>query len=88
MCQFARNSRAEAVPVQKYDIRKPVDQGDGFEARYRSPSNAPVFDENGRLRYIVNRVEDATDFVRRGRQGDEDCQASGRSPHRSGLQAR
>lgn len=52
---------ADAMPVQRYDIRRP----DGsFEQRFWSPINSPVLDETGRLRYIVHRVEDVTEFMR------------------------
>ncbi|MEV5834876.1 ATP-binding protein [Nocardia sp. NPDC052112] len=51
----------DAMPVQQYDIRRP----DGsFEQRFWSPANSPVLDESGRLRYIIHRVEDVTDFMR------------------------
>src|SRR5258705_8228816 len=51
----------DAMAVQKYDIRKP--QG-GFEERFWSPVNSPVLDSDGRLVYIIHRVEDVTEFVR------------------------
>ena len=34
----------DAMPVQKYDIRKPEEEGGGFEERYWSPLNTPVMD--------------------------------------------
>src|SRR5580765_572242 len=52
------------MAVQKYDIRRPDDEGGGFEERYWSPRNTPVLDEFKRLKYIVHRVEDVTEFVR------------------------
>jgi signal transduction histidine kinase/CheY-like chemotaxis protein len=52
------------MAVQKYDIRRPDAEGGGFEERYWSPVNSPVFDAEGRLTYIIHRVEDVTDFVR------------------------
>jgi signal transduction histidine kinase/ActR/RegA family two-component response regulator len=59
-----RGRAADTMAVQKYDIRRPDEEGGGFEERYWSPRNSPVFDEDGRLRYIVHRVEDVTEFVR------------------------
>lgn len=56
--------RADAMAVQKYDIRRPEDQGGGFEVRYWSPVNTPVVDEQGGLIYILHEVTDVTDFVR------------------------
>jgi signal transduction histidine kinase/ActR/RegA family two-component response regulator len=50
--------------VQKYDIRRPAAEGGGFEVRYWSPRNLPVFDEHRELRWIIHRVEDVTEFVR------------------------
>jgi signal transduction histidine kinase len=56
--------RADAMAVQKYDIRRPESEGGGFEERFWSPLNSPVFDEHGAIRYIIHRVEDVTEFVR------------------------
>ncbi|TMC11311.1 MAG: hybrid sensor histidine kinase/response regulator [Chloroflexi bacterium] len=55
---------ADAMPVQKYDIRVPDELGGGFEERFWSPLNAPVFGPDGELACIVHRVEDVTEFVR------------------------
>jgi PAS domain S-box-containing protein len=54
----------DTMAVQKYDIRRPEEEGGGFEVRYWSPRNSPVLDEYKRLKYIIHRVEDVTDFVR------------------------
>jgi signal transduction histidine kinase len=62
-------SRApDAMAMQKYDIRTP--QG-GFEERFWSPMNSPVFDPDGRLAYIIHRVEDVTEFIRLKQAGAE-----------------
>ena len=58
------SGKPDAMPVQKYDVRKPEKEGGGFEERYWSPVNSPVFDAEGRLAYIIHRVEDVTEFVR------------------------
>ena len=58
-----RSGEANAMPLQKYDIRRPDEQGGGFEEHYWSPVNSPVF-SGGKLTYIVHGVEDVTDFVR------------------------
>jgi signal transduction histidine kinase len=63
--------RADAMPVQKYDIRKPEAEGGGFEVRYWSPRNSPVLGADGRLAYIIHRVEDVTEFIRLKEQGAE-----------------
>jgi signal transduction histidine kinase len=64
-----QNRAADAMAVQKYDIRKPDDEGGGFEARYWSPLNSPVLDQGGSLANIIHRVEDVTEFVRLKQQG-------------------
>src|SRR5919201_1367760 len=53
-----RHGRPDTMAVQKYDIRKPPEDGGGFEVRYWSPTNSPVHDDRGRLAYIIHRVED------------------------------
>lgn len=55
---------ADAMAVQQYDIRRPEAEGGGFEERYWSPVNSPVFNEDNELRYIIHRVEDVTEFIR------------------------
>jgi signal transduction histidine kinase/ActR/RegA family two-component response regulator len=54
----------DAMAVQKYDIRRPEQDGGGFEERYWSPLNAPVLDADGEIDFILHRVEDVTQFVR------------------------
>jgi len=66
-----RNRIADSMEVQKYDIRRPDSEGGGFEERYWSPINSPVFAANGEIVYVIHRVEDVTDFVRLKRQGNE-----------------
>ena len=50
----------DVMPVQRYDLRLPQGLDGGFEERYWTPVNAPVFDEHGALEYLIHRVEDAT----------------------------
>jgi PAS domain S-box-containing protein len=59
------------MAVQKYDIRRPAEDGGGFEVRYWSPMNSPVFGADGQISYIIHRVEDVTDFVRLEQRGAE-----------------
>lgn len=61
----------DPMPVQKYDIRRPQSEGGGFEERYWSPINSPVFGANGELTYIIHRVEDVTEFIRLRQFGNE-----------------
>jgi signal transduction histidine kinase len=58
-----RDRVPDTMAVQKYDIRRPEAEGGGFEERYWSPVNSPVFAADGTLAYIIHRVEDVTDYV-------------------------
>ncbi len=59
-----KNCAADVMAVQKYDIRRPEAEGGGFEERYWSPMNSPVFGPTGEILYIIHRVEDVTEFIR------------------------
>jgi signal transduction histidine kinase/ActR/RegA family two-component response regulator len=65
------NRAADAMPLQKYDIRRPQAEGGGFEERYWSPVNSPVFAEDRQIAYVIHRVEDVTEFVRLKQLGSE-----------------
>lgn len=52
------------MSVQRYDIRRPEHEGGGFEERYWSPINSPVLDGAGRVRYVIHKAEDVTEFIR------------------------
>ncbi|MCU1233195.1 MAG: hybrid sensor histidine kinase/response regulator [Candidatus Solibacter sp.] len=66
-----RTGQPDTFAVQKYDIRRPESEGDGFEERFWSPINTPVLGPDGRVQYIVHRVEDVTEFVRLRQRGNE-----------------
>jgi PAS domain S-box-containing protein len=54
--------RPDVMGVQKYDI--PLRDGSGgFEVKYWSPVNTPVFDAEGGVEYIIHHVEDVTEFI-------------------------
>ena len=59
-----RTGKPHTMAVQKYDIRRPAEEGGGFEERYWSPCNSPLLEDGGRLRYIVHQVEDVTEYIR------------------------
>ncbi len=57
-----REGVADTMAIMQYDVRRP----DGrFETKYWSPINSPLLGAHGEVRYIIHRVEDVTDFVRR-----------------------
>jgi PAS domain S-box-containing protein len=66
-----RDRAADAMAVQKYDIRRPADEGGAFAERYWSPVNSPVFGADGEVAFIIHRVEDVTEFVRLKQRGEE-----------------
>lgn len=53
----------DTMAVQKYDIPVPSRPG-AFEERWWSPINTPVLGTDGRVAWIIHRVEDVTEFVR------------------------
>lgn len=61
--EVLRTGKPHRMAVQKYDIRGPSGE---FEERYWESLNAPVFDENGDLLYIIHRVGDVTERVLAG----------------------
>jgi PAS domain S-box-containing protein len=63
-----RLGQPDAMPVRRYDIRRP---DGGFDERYWTLLNAPFRDEAGRLAGILHRVRDVTELVRLRREGTE-----------------
>ncbi len=70
------NKAADAMAIQKYDIRRPESAGGGFEERFWSLLNSPVLSASGDILYIIHRVEDVTEFVRVSRMGQLDRERS------------
>lgn len=62
--QVLQERVADAMSVQRYDIRRPAPEGSEFEERYWSPINSPVFGVNNEVTYLIHSVEDVTEFVR------------------------
>jgi len=71
-----RDGVADIMHIQKYDVQRPASKGGGFEERYWSPVNSPVLGKDGRLLYIIHRVEDVTEFVRLQRSEQEQIKIS------------
>ncbi|AVH69614.1 response regulator [Nostoc sp. 'Lobaria pulmonaria (5183) cyanobiont'] len=66
--------KPHTMAVQKYDIRRPESEGGGFQERYWTPTNSPIFGENGEMTHIIHRVEDVTEFVQVQQQLNEQRQ--------------
>jgi len=60
--QVLQDKAPDVMGIQKYDIPR-VDGGEGYEVRYWSPINSPVFDAQGNIICILHRVEDVTEFI-------------------------
>jgi PAS domain S-box-containing protein len=69
--QVLRTRVADAMVVQRHDVRRPESEGGGFEVRYWSPVNSPVLNPDGSLAYIIHRVENVTEFMLLKQQGVE-----------------
>jgi len=66
--RVVREGVPDTMAVQKYDIRRPESEGGGFEVRYWSPRNVPLLGPDGKVAYLIHRVEDVTEFVRMNQQ--------------------
>jgi len=53
----------ESLSDQKYDIRRPKEEGGGFEERYWSPTHIPILSPEGEVLYILHQAKDVTDVV-------------------------
>ena len=69
-----QNRNTDVMAIQKYDIPSPESEGGGFEERYWSPVNSPVLGADNEVAYIINRVEDVTQFVQLQQQQNEQHQ--------------
>src|SRR5581483_9409320 len=61
--RVVRDKSPDTMAVQKFDIRRPDAEGGGFEERYRSPTNSPVYGAGGEVAFVIHWVEDVTEFV-------------------------
>lgn len=71
-----RSGEIDAMVVQRHDIRHPESEGGGYEVRYWSPINAPIYEQDGSVAYIVHRVQDVTEFMRLKQEGAEQAKAT------------
>jgi PAS domain S-box-containing protein len=71
-----RDRISDAMPVYKYDIRRPASEGGGFEERFWSPVNSPILDDAGEVTHIIRRIDDVTESVRLKLQSCEQRRAN------------
>ena len=53
-----KSGKKHQMPIQKYDI--PIRGTSGFELKYWEPVNVPLFDNDGKLEFIIHCVKDVT----------------------------
>ncbi|MBC2769223.1 hybrid sensor histidine kinase/response regulator [Pusillimonas minor] len=64
LTRVVESRHTDSMAVQRYPIPRPPELGGGFEERFWSTVNSPIFGYEGNVAYIVHRVEDVTEFVR------------------------
>ncbi|MFU8814592.1 MAG: chemotaxis protein CheB [Pseudomonadales bacterium] len=71
LARVKSQGRADVLALQRY----PVPKADGgFDERFWSALNAPVYGLDGELAYIIHRVEDVTPFIRLMREQDREAE--------------
>ena len=63
VAQVLDTGRADAMTVQRYDVRS---SGGLFEARWWQAVNVPAFDEDGKLLLVIHNVRDVTSHMTAG----------------------
>lgn len=56
-----RHLEPHTMPLIRYDLERPAEQGGGLEERYWQATHYPVLDAQGQLQYIVQRTQDVTE---------------------------
>jgi PAS domain S-box-containing protein len=56
-----RHKQAHTMPLTRYDLERPAEQGGGMEERYWQITHYPLFDQEGNLQYILQRPQDVTE---------------------------
>jgi len=56
-----RYHEPHTMPLIRYDLERPTEQGGGFEQRYWQATHYPLLDENGQLLHILQRTQDVTE---------------------------
>ena len=55
-----KTRQTDAMPIIRYDVQPALG---GFEMRYWAITNTPVLGDDGFVRWIINRAEDATELA-------------------------
>ncbi|MGZ5927197.1 MAG: PAS domain-containing sensor histidine kinase, partial [Rhizomicrobium sp.] len=60
LLKVLKTRQADAMPILRYDVQPALG---GFEVRYWAITNTPILGEDGFVRWIINRAEDATELA-------------------------
>lgn len=66
-----RTKQPDIMPVTRYPIERPEEEGGGFVERFWRSTNSPVLDENGRIQYIIHNPQDVTAQIRAEQQAEQ-----------------
>lgn len=66
-----KSAASDTMAVQRYDVRKPLEDGGCFEERYWTVVNSPILSDDGRIHYIIHKAEDVTEFIHLKKRGQE-----------------
>ncbi len=71
MLRVVATGERDTMALQRYDVEDPLQPGH-WEERYWSPINAPVLGPDGRVAFVLHRVEEVTELIRlRGGAGGD-----------------
>ncbi|MBF9224085.1 PAS domain-containing protein [Hymenobacter ruricola] len=56
-----RHLEPHTMPVIRYDLARPAEQGGGFEEIYWQATHYPILDDEGQLQYILQRAQNVTE---------------------------
>lgn len=58
-----QTGKPDVLGVQRYDIPKSEQDVTEFEVKYWSPFHIPIMDKQGKVAFIMQRVEDVTEYI-------------------------
>lgn len=70
LCRVLATKQPDTMPIVRYPIERPKEEGGGFVERFWQVTNSPVFDDDGNISYIIHNPQDVTAQVRAEQQSD------------------
>jgi len=58
-----RHKTPHTIPVQRYDIKLPPNEGGKYVARWWRITNSPILSASGKLQCIIHAIDDITEMV-------------------------